>query len=153
VSSGLVSVRVPTSPPPLQQSLRLRLRLALRRRVLDREIAAGLPAIEDPARALRAEQLTSRPERRCVAACLTCLLDATNERHADPASRLELNHAEILAARHKVVELVEMLRSDRPVTARGMALATMLTENDGPLLRTRPGRTVLAAVSETIVAL
>jgi len=47
----------------------------LRQRVLDREIAAGLPVDEPGPRALRACQLSSRCERRAIAACLQILLD------------------------------------------------------------------------------
>ena len=66
--------------------LSARIRLRLHRRVLDREIAAGAHAHGDPARALRALQLTGATERLRVAASLGNILDAADERHADPAS-------------------------------------------------------------------
>lgn len=132
----------------------LPLRVRLRRRVLDREIAAGLRPDEDPARSLRAHQLRCVWERRCVAAALSNILQAADERHADPASRLELNDAEVLAARHQLVELIESLRSEKAVAPRGVALARQLADaGTSPLLRARAGFTVRQAVSEAIRAL
>lgn len=46
-----------------------------------------------------------------------------------------MNHAEVVAARHEIVVLVEVLRSERSVAAPGMVLAMRLIDNDGPLLR------------------
>ncbi|OAI40347.1 hypothetical protein AYO39_01505 [Actinobacteria bacterium SCGC AG-212-D09] len=132
----------------------LRLRVWIRRRVLDRELASGIQPESDSARALRARQLTSRDERCRVAACLANILEAADELHADPASPLRLNHAEVLAARHEIVALIDALRSDRAVAARGVALARLLTDGGGsPLLRPQRGRTVQQAVSRAIAAL
>jgi hypothetical protein len=65
-----------------------------------------------------------------------------------------LNHAEVLATRHDILALIAALRSDRLMTARGVALARRLTEADvSPLLRVRPGLSVQDAVSEAIAAL
>jgi hypothetical protein len=132
----------------------LRLRVRIRRHVLDREIAAGLDPGEDPARATRAQQLLSAHERCSVARCLTNILEAADERHADPASPLKLNHAEVLATRHDILALIAALRSDRVIAARGVALARLLTEADNsPLLRVRPGLSVQDAVAQAIEAL
>lgn len=132
-----------------------RIRARLHRRVIDREIAAGAAAVDaDPARALRALQLTGATERRCVATSLGNILEAADERHADPASRVRLNHADVLAARHGIVALIEVLRSEQAVTARGVALARLLTEErDSPMLCEGSGRTVQQAVSEALAAL
>ena len=131
-----------------------RIRLRLHRRVLDREIAAGAAVRTDPVRALRALQLTGATERLRVAASLGNILEAADERHADPASRVRLNHAHVLAARHGILALIEVLRSEQTVTARGVALARLLTEERGsPMLCERSGRTVQQAVSEALAAL
>jgi hypothetical protein len=130
------------------------LRVRLRQRVLDREIAAGLRIDDDAARALRARQLTGSTERRQIAACLANILEAADERHADPASALKVNHAEILAARHDIVALIGALRGERVVAARGVALAEILIrDNRSPLLRCGTGRAVDQAVSEALAAL
>ena len=131
-----------------------RLRVRLRQRVLDREIAAGLRVDEDAARELRAKQLTSSAERRQIAACLANMLEAAYERQADPGSHLRLNHEEVLAARHDLVALIEALRSEQALHPRGVALAQRLIhDNHSPLLVCRAGRTVQRAVSETLAAL
>lgn len=132
----------------------LRLRVRIRRHVLDREIGSGLQPGSDAARALRARQLTSPAERCCVAAALASVLEAADERHADPASLLRLNHAEVLAARHEIVALIEALRGDRAVAPRGVALARLLVDGSGsPLLCPQRGRSVRQAVSQAIGAL
>ncbi len=139
--------------PASSTHLPSRLRVRLRQRVLDREIASGL--LEgDADRVLRGRQITSPAERHRVAALLANILDAAEERHADPASPLKLNHAEVLAARHGIVALITTLRSDRRVNPRGVALARALVDDGrSPLLRARAGRTVERAVSEAATAL
>ena len=132
----------------------LRLRVRIRQRVLDREIAAGLRTDSDAARALRAQQLTSAPERRRVAASIARILETADERHAEPAANLTVVDAQVLAARHGLVVLVDALRGEGAVSARGVALARQLIESVGsPLLRAQPGLTVQQAVSKTIAAL
>ncbi len=131
-----------------------RIRARVHRRVIDREIAGGAVVDGDPARALRAQQLTGVTERRCAATSLRNILDAADERHADPASHVRLNHADVLAARHGIVALIEVLGSEQTVTARGVALARLLAvDRDSPMLSERSGRTVQQAVSEALGAL
>jgi len=148
-------VRLSSSPSELDRSPRgLRLCVRIRRHVLDREIASGLHPETDSARTVRAQQLTCPRERRCVAASLANILEAADERHADPGSPLRLNHAQVLAARYEIVALIEALRSDRTVAPRGAALAQLLVDSgSSPLLRSQRRRTVQQAVSEAIAAL
>jgi len=132
----------------------LRLRVRMRQRVLDREIAAGLRPDSDAALELRAKQLTSTPERRRVAACLANILETADKRHAQPATPLTAIDAQVLAARHDLVVLIDALRGERAISARGVALARQLIESSGsPLVRSHAGRTVHQTVSETIEAL
>jgi hypothetical protein len=132
----------------------LRLRVRIRRRVLDREIATGLWPSSDPDRALRAQQLTSEGERRRVAAGLAGILKAADRRHAEPAAPLNLRQAEVLAARHEIVALIDALRGDGVVGPRGVVLARRLVEsNTSPLSRARAQHTVREAASRAIAAL
>ena len=132
----------------------MRLRVRIRQRVLDREIAAGLPSDFDAARAIRAQQLTSTAERCRVAACLASILEVADQRHADPSAPLNLNHAEVLAARHELLALIDALRGEGAVGARGVALARQLIQSSGsPLSRARANHTVQQAVSMAIAAL
>ena len=134
--------------------LRARIRVRLHRRVLDHEIAAGAAVDADPARALRALQLIGAEERQCVATSLRNILDAADERHADPASQVRVNHAEVLAARHGIVALIEVLQSEQSVMARGVALARLLVvERESPMLCERSRRKVPQAVAEALAAL
>jgi hypothetical protein len=155
VSLGVITAQdLPSSRESAPAQFSARIRARVHRRVLDREIAAGAVVDADPARALRAQQLTGATERRCVATSLRNILDAADERHADPASHVRLNHADVLAARHGIVALIEVLRSEQPVTARGVALARLLTvERDSPMLSEGSRRTVQQAVSEALGAL
>ena len=150
-------VEVPARPRHQREHRRrhgARLRVWAERRVLDGELARGLDPEEDDLRALRARQLTAPPARRCVAACLSNILDACEERHSDPSARLQLRHAEVLAARHEIVAVVEGLRSSTPVTAQGVALARQLIDDgSSPLLRAHAGLTVADAVAQTLRAL
>ena len=89
-----------------------------------------------------------------MATSLGNILEAADERHADPASQVRVNHADVLAARHGIAALIDVLRSEQTVTARGVALARLLTEERGsPMLCERSGRTVQQAVSEALAAL
>lgn len=98
--------------------------------------------------------MTSMPERRRAAVCLANILETADERHAQPATRLTAIDAQVLAARHDLVVLIDALRGARPVSARGVALARRLIESSGsPLVRSHAGLTVQQAVSETIEAL
>ena len=137
---------------PAQFSARIRARV--HRRVIDGEIAAGAVIDTDPARALRALQLTSAAERRCVAGSLRNILEAAEELHADPASHVRLNHAGVLAARHGIIALIDVLTSEPTVTPRGVALARLLTvERGSPMLCEGTPRTVQHAISEALAAL
>jgi hypothetical protein len=76
------------------------------------------------------------------------------ERHADPTSILQLNHAEVLATRHDIMALIDALRGDQVIAPRGAALARLLAESStSPLLWAQAGHTVQQAVSEAIAAL
>ena len=98
--------------------------------------------------------MTSTPERRRVAVCLANILETAGKRHAEPATRLTVIDAQMLAARHDLVVLIDALRGERAVSARGVALARQLVESSGsPLVRSHAGRTVQQAVSEAIEAL
>ena len=134
--------------------LSARIRVRLHRRVLDRELAAGAAVDADPARALRALQLTGETERQCVATSLRNIVEAADERHADPASQVRVNDAEVLAARHGIVALIDVLRTEQAVTARGVALARLLVvERHSPMLCERSRHTVQQAVAEALAAL
>jgi hypothetical protein len=142
-----------TSSPAGTPDWRLRARVRLRRRTLDRELAAGkLP--DDPVRLLRAAQLASRGERRRVAGVLAAILDAADERLADPDSALELDEMSVIAFRGELLDLIGLLRGTAPVGPQAVALARLLvSDRDSPLLRrSGAGQSVEDALSEIMGA-
>lgn len=133
---------------------RLRLRVRVGRRDLDREISQGACLDRDPLRALRARQLGTLSERWAIAACFANILDASAEIEADPATRLSLNRRAVLAARPEIVGLIEVLRSGATVNVQGVALARVLVEDPtGLLARPRMGQTLQQAVADILRAL
>ena len=145
--------REETSGPRVRPpSRRLRLRVCLRRRTLDRRLATGLVRMNDPAMALRAKQLCSSHERRAIAEGLQTILDAADERRADAGSHLILDHAAVLSKHGAIVVLIEHLRSYAVCDVRGIALARLLTlESSSPLFRASD-RTLAQALAEIFEA-
>ena len=71
MSLGVITAHdLPSSREAAAAQFSARIRARVHRRVIDREIAAGAVIDADPARALRAQQLTGTTERRCVATSL-----------------------------------------------------------------------------------
>jgi hypothetical protein len=59
----------------------------------------------------------------------------------------------VLAARGDIVDLIETMRSERPLAVRGIALVRLLIDDGhSPLARVQPARTVQQAVSEAAAA-
>jgi hypothetical protein len=103
---------------------------------LDREIVAGLAIDESAARAVRARQLTSRSMRLALVRLYANVLDAAEERSADPVSPLIIEHAAVVAARQAISLLIARLNSGEALEPRGLALARLLVYDDaGPIFR------------------
>jgi hypothetical protein len=102
----------------------------------DRLLAAGAVVEEGTALAVRADRLTSVPEREAVARTLRqCIADAYSESPFRP-SRVELNASGVIAAEDIIDTITLRLHSPRPVTAVGMArLRVLLADGSGPLYR------------------
>jgi hypothetical protein len=133
---------------------RLRLRVRVHRRELDREISYSASPDGDPLRALRARQLGSVCERRAVAACFANILDAAAEAEAVPSARLRLDHRAVLSARPEIIHLIELLRSEVAINVRGVALARLLADDPtGLLVRPRVDQTLRQALADVIRAL
>lgn len=137
-----------------QASLALRLRVWLRRRELDRALAAGAP-IDSDELAHRAAQLTSPAGREAIAAMLANVLDAAEELPPPGGPDMpSLNRPAVLDARGHLLALIERLRGDEPAGYRGVAQAQQLaTDPRGVLYRSTPVRVVVAAVELVLLAL
>jgi hypothetical protein len=93
------------------------------------------------------------PERHRVAVSLANILEAADARHSQRGGRLTAIHAQVLVARHDLLLLIDILRSER-VSARGVALARQLIESSrSPLVRSQARLRVQQGVSEAIEAL
>jgi hypothetical protein len=116
----------------LRPSLLLRVRTYLMRRHLDAHLAAGAdPGASAPLR-LRAQRLCSDDERTRVADKLQRVIDEA--RGLDPARFvLQPHRAEIRAQAADLEDLIDRLRDERPVAARGAAMAARLvTRGESP---------------------
>jgi hypothetical protein len=134
-------------------SLSLRLRVRAARRQLDREIAAGAPPHESPARSVRAAQLATPATRRSIATVLETILDSAQERRHDGCSPLVLEHEAVLEARDGLLELAGVLRSGEPLSPRALALAVALAEHpDSPLVSASATHTIRQALAEIAAA-
>jgi hypothetical protein len=110
---------------------RLRLRVRISRRQLDRRIARGCRLDESTACALRACQLTGAQACRTTAGLLANILDAAEECMRDETSPLIVQHGAVIESRDGILALIERLRSGSELAPRGLALARVLTQSPG----------------------
>jgi hypothetical protein len=117
---------------------------------LDDELAAGLPPEESRARAARAAVLVAPDTRNALAGRWADVLARTTSGPAKIRSGVPVGRSRVLAAVADIRRLVEALRAQAPVPARGVAIANrLLTDGAGPLYRTGSGdlgETVRSAV-------
>jgi hypothetical protein len=103
---------------------------------LDEQLAAGVPADTHKLRQVRARQLTSRRGRRKLAARWEELLDRSTrgEARAPRAAAVPLQQRQIIAVAPQIRRLTAHLRARLPVSARGVAEASLLlTDGRGPV--------------------
>jgi len=112
----------------------VRIRTRLRRGRLDEELARGADPATSAELSLRAAQLGSRSGRSRLANALAeGLGDARRGTPVTLKSR-ESPRANVRAAADELLALVNRLRDDQPVTARGMAMAArLLSDRSSPL--------------------
>jgi hypothetical protein len=119
--------------PAPAHGLGLRLRVAVTRARLDRQIAAGLSPWHDEALALRATQLTAPRMRERVAAGLRRAVASGSARRG---AGVPVSRAAVLEAQPALLALVDDLREIADPAPRGVALAqALLTDGGGPLYR------------------
>ena len=107
---------------------------------LDHQLAAGCPPESNRLLAARAQDIVSLPRRTSVARSWEHLLRAARRAPAVPTRAVPLNAAAILAAEPAIREMMDRLTAPLPVTARGVAAATIpLTDAASPVYgRQRP---------------
>jgi hypothetical protein len=104
-------------------SLKLRMRVAVKRDTLTRELAQGADPTATPERALRASQLTSGRRRRQMIRTWRRAIAEARQPAVTRAMVGIINRRAVLEAEDAIQELIERLRSPDPVTAKGMAMA------------------------------
>jgi hypothetical protein len=107
---------------------------------LDHQLAAGCSPESNRLLAARAQDVVSLPRRTSVARSWDHLLRVARRAPAVRTPAVPLNAAAILAAEPAIRELVGRLTAPLPVTARGVAAATIpLTDAASPVYgRERP---------------
>jgi len=136
-------------------SLRARVRAAVRRADLNRELAAGADPRASDELALRARQLTSERNRRTLARTLRRTFAEAQRAPMTRGRAVIIDRAAVLHAKDAIAEMIERLDSKRPVRAQGVALLEQILTNAdrSPLYnRSEPGslrrmlRVAIAAV-------
>jgi hypothetical protein len=134
-------------------ALALRVRVAVRRRVLDKDLARGGSPLRSDVYALRARQLVERRCRERLARALERLIEGA-ERTPSPSEIVSLPKREILDARTELLSLARRLRDTRPVYACGVAMVSQLVcDGTGPAFTPRAGLALRRAIAEAAVAL
>lgn len=123
-----------------------RLLARLKSASLDRELAAGLPPESSRLHAARASYLASPSFRTELADNWEHILQIGIGRASPGHGRFVLRFDRIAEAEPQIRELIGLLRAPQPVSARGVATASLLvTDGTGPLYnRLLPGETVLS---------
>lgn len=116
---------------------------------LDHRLAAGEPPESSRLLAVRATRIGTASSRRRLAEGWTRLLRLASRDAAIFTTRVPLAKPQIAAARSEIERLVELLTDERPVASRGVAMASQLLTEPGPVYRMGPHGTALAqAVAE-----
>jgi hypothetical protein len=92
---------------------------------LDHQLAAGCPPESNRLLAARAQDIVSLPRRTSVAGSWEHLLRVARRAPAVRTRAVPLNAAAILAAEPAIREMMDRLIAPLPVTARGVAAATI----------------------------
>lgn len=127
--------------------LRLRLRVWVRRRRLNNELAAGFEPHASDELALRARQLTDTSTRRRLARSLRGVASDVEDRRAAVLGPGVPVCRKVLPWREGLLGLAERLDGREPVNARGVARTLLLlTDGSGPIYNPAPRRSIGEAV-------
>jgi len=116
---------------------------------LDRQLALGLPPWRGGPRAARARFIVSPAGRRQLIRGWSRLLDLARRPPSARSARGPLCRRALAGAEHDVRTMLGVLAAQRPVTARGAAMArALLTDGAGPLYNARSGRDLAGEVRD-----
>ena len=114
---------------PAPRSIVLRMRVALNRDVLTRELAEGADPASSPERALRAAQLVSDRGRRRLARTLRRTISESRQPAISRSRVVIIQRRAVLQAQDAIRALIERLGSSEPVRAEGMAIAQRIVSD------------------------
>lgn len=117
-------------------------------RTLDDRLAAGASPESSRLLAVRALHITSPRMRRRLAGCWDELAARSRRPQVVGDPRAPIARWQVDAAADEIQQVADVLRSDRPLSAQGVATATvLLTSAESPVYRVgRGGEDVAAAV-------
>lgn len=110
-------------------SLPVRIRTAIHRDALTRELAEGADPTASPERALRAARLTGGRRRRAIARTLRRTVDEARQPIPTRAHVVIINRREVLEAQDAITAMIQRLASPAPVHAQGVAMAERILAN------------------------
>jgi len=118
---------------------------------LDHQLAGGRAPESSATLAARARHIVSLPRRQAMADNWENLLEAAQHSQGKPGLARRIRAAQIIAAGPAIHELARRLRAPLPVSARGVAAATvLLTDGTGPVY-SQHSRVPLTAVLESAI--
>jgi hypothetical protein len=120
---------------------------------LDQQLAAGCPPESSRLLAARARDIVALPHRASVAGSWVHLLRAARRSPTSRTPAVPLNVGAILAAEPAITELISRLTAPLPVTAQGVAAATMPLTNATSPVYGRRGAEALASVLDAAIGL
>lgn len=116
---------------------------------LDRELALGLPPWRGGPRAARARFIVSPAGRRQLIRGWSRLLDLAHRPPSARSARGPVCRRALAEAEHDVRTMLGVVTAQRPITARGAAMArALLTDGAGPLFNPRSGRDLAGEVRD-----
>jgi len=116
---------------------------------LDRELALGLPPWRGGPRAARSRFIVSQAGRRQLIRSWNRLLDLARRPPSGRSARGPLCRRALAAAEDDVRTMLGAVAAQRPITARGAAMArVLLTDGTGPLYNARSGRDLAQEVRD-----
>jgi hypothetical protein len=116
---------------------------------LDRELALGLPPWRGGPRAARARFIVSPAGRRQLIRGWSRLLDLAHRPPSARSARGPVRRRALAKAEHDVRAMLGVVAAQRPITARGAAMArALLTDGTGPLYNARSDRDLAAEVRD-----
>lgn len=136
-------------------STALRIRVALRRGSLARDLAEGAAPSSSPEHALRASQLTSDRNRKLLARSFRRTIEDAHQPARATAPVTIIDRRAVLDAEGAITSLISRLLSPRGVTAEGMArVDRILTRGDAsPLYSSSRPAALLRELDVATVAL